>query len=89
MVRIHEQHPNNFVVNVSRSGSASDGSAMLSRTESFNENARGFRAHLNDVWRNPNNGDRFQAIGVLVVKFDDGEPKVDTSRLRCLGTRPR
>lgn len=84
-VRLHPDHQNNLVVNLSRSGTTSDGAIMLSGTESFNENAIGLRAHLNDVWHNPETGDRFQALGLLVVKFDPHEHKVDKFRLRCLG----
>jgi len=84
-VRLHPGHPNNFVVNLTRSGSTSDGSVTLSGTQSFNENNTGFRAHLNDIWVNPETGERFQALGIIVVKFADEEAKVDSFRLRCLG----
>lgn len=47
--------------------------ALLSGTESFNENATGFRTRMNDVWHNPETGDRFQALGILVVKFNQPE----------------
>ena len=83
--RVHADHPNNFVVNSEVSGSMSDGSTLVKGTRHFNENATGLRANLNDIWVNEATGDRFQVVGVLVVKFDDDVPKVESLRFTCVG----
>ena len=78
--REHRGHSNNFVVNVERTGSTSDGYVMRgSESQQWNDNA----AHINltDTWRN-DEGSMFKAQ--LNVKLKPEGPQVENFRLRCV-----
>ena len=78
--REHRAHSNNFVVNVKRTGSTSDGYVMRgSESQQWNDNA----AHINftDIWRN-DEGSMFKAH--LNVKLKPEGPQVENFSLRCV-----
>ncbi len=91
VVSIHF-HKNNFVLNIERSGTTSDGFVMHNgvETQHFNTvNAvAGFQ--FKDMWVNPETGQRFHVRGTSNVILGDGpdapptEVKVDNFSLRCV-----
>ena len=78
--REHRAHSNNYVVNVKRTGSTSDGYVMRgSESQQWNDNA----AHINytDIWRN-DEGSMFKVQ--LNVKLKPEGPQVENFSLRCV-----
>lgn len=92
MVRFHEHH-NNFVINITRSGSTSDGFVMHNGTETQNYNpvSEVATTQFKDFWRNSETGQRFHVRGNQTLVFGDGieapptEVRVENFSLRCIG----
>jgi hypothetical protein len=80
----HEEHNNNFVGRIGeRTGFTSSGYVLVGGHDNFRVNKNGVSGTFKDVWRNPDNGDKIQATGrLLVVK---GDVVIDRFDLRCVG----
>ena len=83
MVYLHDDHKNNFVVRVQRSGTTDVGYEMLNGQDKFIANKGGERANFKDVWRNPETGQKMQASGAF--RMVGNSPVVDSFNLRCVG----
>lgn len=83
-LRIHV-HPNNTVVRDSRTGTTDSGFEMVNGTAYSVENGNIFTFGLTDVWHNPATGERFTAIGTLVVDLSTFTMRVERFSLSCLG----
>lgn len=91
VVRFHE-HRNNFVLNIDRSGTTSDGFVMRSgpETQHYNTVNAVAGSQFKDFWTNPETGQKFHVRGNSNVVLGDGpgapptEFKVDNFSLRCV-----
>lgn len=83
VVYVHDDHKNNFVQRIQRSGTTDVGYEMLNGQDKFIANNGGARANFKDVWRNPETGHKMQASGAF--RMVGNSPVVDSFNLRCVG----
>ena len=79
----HQNHPNNFVARVVRTGYTSDGYEMFSGGEIFVANKGVFSGRFKDLWRN-DGGQIFEAAGKFLFNNNKEELTVNRFRLRCV-----
>lgn len=85
-------HTNNFVANVRRTGTTSDGFVMRTGTETvhFNQKSELAGSQFKDFWTNPETGQKFHVRGNSTVVLGNGpfapptEVRVDNFSLRCV-----
>ena len=79
----HEGHKNNFVGRAELTGSTSEGHVLIGGHDRVSAGPNGVSASFKDVWRNPDNGEKFQVSG----KFRErgNAPVVEEFAMRCVG----
>ena len=80
----HQEHNNNFVGRVVRTGFTSDGFEMFAGGERFILNNNVVVSSFRDMWRSED-GRMFTANGRFMLNFNQGQVKVDRFELRCIG----
>ena len=79
------QHNGRLVVHMQRSGSTSDGFTMVAGTQSWVDNGQVQRGRFVDQWRH-DDGRKFKVHGGFVYNGNQGEVKIDSLRLDCIGS---
>lgn len=78
---VHENHNNNVVVHLRRSGTTSSGFVMTGNQQVV-ESEQGFRGHFMDMWSD-GDGARFQVSGHVNISAT-GEVVAEGSKFRCI-----
>jgi hypothetical protein len=82
-VFVHEDHNNNLVVHVERTGITDSGYTMFNGQLQFVNNSHVVVQTFKDLWRN-DDGSTFEASALLVINLNQGEIKVQQGAVRCI-----
>ena len=80
----HQEHPNNFLAQVVRTGYTDSGYEMFSGNEIFRINKNVVISKFKDMWRN-DDGRMFEVSGQFILNFRQNEVKFDGGTFRCIG----
>jgi hypothetical protein len=84
-VFVHEDHNNNLVVHVERTGITDSGYTMFNGQLQFVNNSHVVVQTFKDLWRN-DDGSVFEAAALLVINVNQGEIQVQRGAIRCIHT---
>jgi hypothetical protein len=84
-VFVHEDHNNNLVVHVERTGITDSGYTMFNGQLQFVNNSHVVVQTFKDLWRN-DDGSIFEAAALLVINLNQGEIQVQQGAIRCIHT---
>jgi hypothetical protein len=82
---VHDDHNNNFVVHVERTGTTDSGYTMFNGQSQFVDNSHVVVQTFKDLWRS-DDGSMFEAAALLVINLNQGEIQVQQGAIRCIHT---